>query len=452
MISIGGSHNMLPENNAQNTIFTHVAESLAKQYGMIYYIDTETDEYFEFNASDEYKEFSINPEGSDFFGYSQRNVSLIAYPEDRERLFNALDKQKMLRHLEENGIFTMTYRLMLTSGGGYTRMSVFWAEDRKHIVMTVQNIDNEIERENELKEMSEKNAVFSQIAESLAKQYDVIYYVDTLTDNYLEFASSDVYQGLEVVPDGVDFFADSLINVDSVIYPDDREGLHRILNKSSLLQMLQGKRMITHNYRLVTNGKIMYTRMSIIWANDNKHLIIGITNIDKEVRKELEMQERLHMANEKAYRDELTGVKNKGAYKECEAELQASIADGTARDFAILVCDLNGLKTINDKYGHSMGDAYIKSACNLICHIWDHSPVFRIGGDEFVVVLRGEDYNNRQALMAKMDESIRANKNNNQVVIAAGLAEYTPGTDRSVAEVFERADGLMYENKAALKA
>ena len=435
----------------QNEVFNHVAESLAAQFGMIYYIDTETDEYFEFNATDEYKEFSINPEGNDFFGYSQRNVSLIAHPEDRERLFNALDKENMLKHLEETGSYSLTYRLMLASGSGYTRMSVFWANDMKHIVMAVQNIDREIERENELKKMAEENAVFSQIAESLANQYDTIYYVDVLNDGYLEFASSDLYKDLEVIPDGVNFFEDSLFNIDSVIYPDDREGLHRILNKNSLLLMLQGKRMISHTYRLLISGRIMYTRMSIIWANDNKHLIIGITNIDDEVRREMKMQEQLNLANEKAYRDELTGVKNKAAFQECETQLQASIDDGTAHGFAILVCDLNGLKAVNDKFGHIKGDAYIRSASNLICHIWTHSPVFRIGGDEFVVVLQGSDYENRRELMQQMEEIIQKNKENDQVVIASGLAEFVPGTGSSVREVFELADSRMYENKAALK-
>ena len=304
--------------SAGENIFSHIAESLAGQYGMIYYIDTETDNYFEFTSAAEYKEFSIMPEGSDFFGYAQRNVCLISHPSDRERLFNALDKQTMLKNLEEKGSYTMTYRLLLSKGSGYTRMNVFWAKDRKHIIMAVQNIDDEIEREKELKKMAEKNAIFSQIAESLANQYDTIYYVNTLTDHYLEFTSTDVYKDLDVRPSGDDFFADSITHVDSVIYPEDREGVHRVLTKDTLLRMLQGKRMITHTYRLLIGGSVLYTRMSIIWATDNKHLIIGITNIDKEVRREMEMQEQLLVANEKAYRDELTGVKNKSSFREYE--------------------------------------------------------------------------------------------------------------------------------------
>jgi GGDEF domain-containing protein len=52
--------------------------------------------------------------------------------------------------------------------------------------------------------------------------------------------------------------------------------------------------------------------------------------------------------------------------------------------------DLNDLKHINDRYGHERGDEYIVNCCRLICQVFKHSPVFRIGGDEFVALLRGE--------------------------------------------------------------
>ena len=436
----------------QSVIFTHVAESLARQYGMIYYIDAETDDFIEFTAADEYKEVSINPSGSDFFATAQRNVSLIAYPSDRERLFDALVKKNMLKKLEENGSFTLTYQLMLAGGNSYTRMSVFWANDKKHLIMGVQNIDNEVQRENALKKMVTENAIFSQIAESLANQYDTIYYVDMLSDRYLEFTSTDIYKNLDVSPKGDNYFTDSLVNIERVIYAEDREYIRRILNKVTMIKMLQDKHMISQTYRLLVGDTVMYARMSIIWATDNKHVIVGIMNIDQEVRKEQEVQKQLHIANEKAYRDEMTGVKNKTAYQEFGAQLQDAIDSGSEPEFAIVVCDLNGLKTINDLYGHIEGDAYIKRASQLICSTWIHSPVFRVGGDEFTVIVQGKDYANRDALLEKIKQQNLENKQNGGVVVAVGMTDYVPGADKSVAEVFERADNLMYQNKSALKA
>ena len=353
--------------------------------------------------------------------------------------------------LEKNDSFTMTYRLIMAGQSAYTRMTVFWASDRKHLIMGVMNIEHEIQKEDAIKKTLAENATFYQIATSLANQYDTIYYVNMLDDHYIEFSSTDTDKSLDVRPSGDDFFRESLANIDRVIHPEDRSAFHRILDKPTMIQMLRDKHMITHTYRLLIGDGIMYARLSIIWATDNKHLIIGVMNIDQEIRKEQEIEKRLSAANEKAYRDEMTGVKNKTAFTEYMETLQEQIRQRQLREFSIVVCDVNGLKQINDSFGHIEGDAYIRSASQLICHTWEHSPVFRIGGDEFVVVLQGSDYQNRHALERRIKEQVQKNLKAGRVVIAMGMADYTAGSAASADDVFERADKRMYEDKAALK-
>ena len=67
--------------------------------------------------------------------------------------------------------------------------------------------------------------------------------------------------------------------------------------------------------------------------------------------------------------------------------------------------DANNLKMINDNYGHGAGDEYIKGCCKILCDVFCHSPVFRIGGDEFAVILKGRDYHNRNDLMKEIKET-----------------------------------------------
>ena len=157
------------------------------------------------------------------------------------------------------------------------------------------------------------------------------------------------------------------------------------------------------------------------------------------------------MANEMARRDELTHTKNKTAYQEAERELQMQIEE-EGGPFGIVVCDINGLKIINDTEGHKAGDDYIRSSCRLICTIFHHSPVFRIGGDEFVVLLKGEDYENRTDLIASLRRQVEENiRIGEGPIVAFGLAEYQPLSDQSVEDVFNRADSQMYGEKAHLK-
>ena len=152
-----------------------------------------------------------------------------------------------------------------------------------------------------------------------------------------------------------------------------------------------------------------------------------------------------------AYKDPLTSVRNINAYAETKRDLEHKIDTGMLHEFGIAVFDLNDLKKVNDTKGHEAGDRYILDGCWLICHVFDHSPVFRIGGDEFVAILMNSDYRNRDSLLAHFNEEIEYNKANDGVVVSAGISVFDPDTDSSFDAVFARADELMYAHKRELK-
>ena len=88
----------------------------------------------------------------------------------------------------------------------------------------------------------------------------------------------------------------------------------------------------------------------------------------------------------------------------------------------------------------------------MICEVFVHSPVYRVGGDEFVVILSGDDFVNREKLLKKLRGKVLKNVNKpNSVVVASGISDYESMKDKSLADVFERADARMYENKNFLK-
>lgn len=111
--------------------------------------------------------------------------------------------------------------------------------------------------------------------------------------------------------------------------------------------------------------------------------------------------EQIGVISKEAYKDGLTGIGNKTAYNKTVSELNDKIAEGKAV-FAVIMVDLNDLKKVNDDHGHKAGDTYIKGCCHLICDVFKHSPVFRIGGDEFVAILQGKDYDERMLNVEKL--------------------------------------------------
>ena len=152
-----------------------------------------------------------------------------------------------------------------------------------------------------------------------------------------------------------------------------------------------------------------------------------------------------------AYVDSLTNVKNKLAYDDTVEYINEKIRNGTA-EFAVIMCDLNYLKHINDNLGHMAGDEAIQKTASILCKAFPLSTVFRIGGDEFAVIPTGLDYariDEKLDALKEMLESQRDISDNylERISLAFGCAVFERGKDTSYQEVFERADKIMYEEK-----
>ena len=154
------------------------------------------------------------------------------------------------------------------------------------------------------------------------------------------------------------------------------------------------------------------------------------------------------------YRDSLTGIRNANAYKQFLTTLEERISTEENLKFGLVVMDVNNLKQMNDKFGHEAGDQLLIHATHLICRIFAHSPVFRIGGDEFVVYLEGDDLNDITSLMELFDNGQPTFKYKNKaflISVARGLAMFNKETDSSYEQLFNRADQAMYDNKREIK-
>lgn len=155
--------------------------------------------------------------------------------------------------------------------------------------------------------------------------------------------------------------------------------------------------------------------------------------------------------------DALTHVKNSIAYEHEIGELNKMIQKKGDLNFAIVIFDINNLKQINDTYGHTYGDELIRKCSSLICDTYVHSPVYRIGGDEFVVIVTNKDFENRDNLLIKIKEEVAAihqiaKSPLDDCSIAVGMSTFSKQHDFEYLSVFSRADADMYENKRFIKS
>ncbi len=435
----------------ENITFSRLALALANDYQSIYYLNTEDNSYVEYGATSEDKHLVELSKGSDFFADTIVNCRRLVYEPDQERFLDTFRKDSLVEAVKNGKSFTLKYRLVLNGHPEFYYLKTIrgTGTDNKYIFIGVRNIDAQERRDQAAAGEYEK---YVEIAKALVSRYEFIYYIDLDSGEYIKYESDNAGAKLRVMVQGTDFFGDAKMNIDKVIYPEDRPMLRSRLEKEKFINDLRGGGIVNLTYRMISAENPFFVGL---WAvspkNDLKHAVMGIMNIDEAKRKEIEYREALGTAMDIANHDSLTGVRNHHAYIKMTEELDLLIKANRAPEFAIAILDVNGLKTINDTLGHNAGDRYIKSASAMICSLFAHSPVFRIGGDEFAVILKGKDYTNRERIIHNIRDSIHENIKKGAVTFAAGISEFTEGYDKKTADVFERADKFMYENKKHIK-
>ena len=169
----------------------------------------------------------------------------------------------------------------------------------------------------------------------------------------------------------------------------------------------------------------------------------------------IKLREHKRLQHILTYRDSLTGLRNTTSYKEWVIDFNNKLQAGDL-SFGIAMLDLNYLKETNDTHGHDIGNKLIVTASQIISDTFKRSPVFRIGGDEFVVILQNRDLEEREMLFAKLESEcintpIETDNIKLRVSIAMGFSLFDPATDKNFADVFNRADDEMYKTKKRMK-
>ena len=135
--------------------------------------------------------------------------------------------------------------------------------------------------------------------------------------------------------------------------------------------------------------------------------------------------------------------------------IEKCVGENTWSDgkMAVVMMDVNNLKKVNDGLGHEKGDELLQKASSFICQTFSHSPVFRIGGDEFVAIVDGADFDTIDQKMQEFQAYMKETSSKDdimEVCIASGMAKM--GIDGDAYDVILKvADERMYHNKIKIK-
>ena len=164
-----------------------------------------------------------------------------------------------------------------------------------------------------------------------------------------------------------------------------------------------------------------------------------------------QLKVKINYINNLAYSDKLTGVKNNTAYLQEVAFIKNDILQKKA-DFSVFVIDVNGLKYINDNFGHEVGNELIIKVTQMIAEVFGEENIYRIGGDEFAVILCDFPEKECERYEKAFDEIVENQKGKIWVSASIGYATYNKKMDSTYESVFNRADEDMYDKKVRMKA
>ena len=266
----------------QGITYADVANSLSADYMHLYYVDIESEEFDEYTPDPSGEDLSAERHGEDFFNASRKDALKYIYKDDVERFVESFNKDNILKTVDEQGTYTITYRLIIDGKPTYVSMkAIKMSRDESHMIIGVSNVDTQMKQQEALEKMKEEQISFSRIA-ALSGNYICIYMVDPETDDFIEYNASSDYEGIGFSKHGTDFFNIALEESNRAIYSDDVDYFQKAFTKENVLQRIKENGFFIINYRLMIDGesKNVSLKAVMLYEKDGPQIIIGISRID----------------------------------------------------------------------------------------------------------------------------------------------------------------------------
>ena len=284
-----------------------IAHALSSDFERVYYVDLDTEEYTEFQAEDAYADLHLERSGSSFFRECRKNLKKVIHPEDLEKILAVMEKKEVISLLDKMPVYSIDYRKLANGQTEYCRLKLARpGSESRGVVIGISNIHTQSlyrqAQDTKLQKVHRDSLTYARIAQALANEYFSIYYVNLDTNAFIEFSSTDKYKELQTENNGIDFFESCLHNAPLAVHEDDLETVLYVLNKENMLKELDENGSISVTYRLVNGGKSVYAHMKIILMedseNDSRHVVVGVSNIDAQIRREQKFAEAQALAKQ----------------------------------------------------------------------------------------------------------------------------------------------------------
>lgn len=260
------------------TTYASIARALAADYYNIYYVDLANGDYIEYTSTVGGDELVVERHGKDFFNSAKVDTMTRIYDKDREMFLSRFTKENIIRELDEQGVFMITYRLIDTGEPVYARMKITRMElDAHHIIIGISIIDSQMKQKETADKLRREREALGRIA-ALSGKYIVLYTVDPVTDHYVQYNPSKEIESFGLAKQGENFFEQVKIDAPKAIYSEDIEEHLKVLTKENMMSEIRKKGYFVHHYRMIINGepKPCNLKAALIEEEDGEKIILGV--------------------------------------------------------------------------------------------------------------------------------------------------------------------------------
>ena len=248
---------------SEGATYADIARALAADYYNIYVVDLDTDRYIEYSSRVGAEELAMERHGDDFFESAKRDTMTRIFEEDREPFLTWFSKERIVEALDQQGVFTTTYRLMDTGKPLYANMKVMrMSPGSNRIIMGISIIDAQMRQKEEYERIQKERDALARMM-ALSEDYISMYIIDPETGNYIQQLASDAYDTLGLSKVGKDFFRQALIDAERAFHPEDLPAFRRVFNRENVLRAIREHRAFKWEYRLIISDTVTPVSLKI---------------------------------------------------------------------------------------------------------------------------------------------------------------------------------------------
>ena len=263
-----------PDDSAS---YAEIARALASDYYNIYVVELDTERFIEYTSPVGKDELAVERHGTDFFETARRDTMTRIYEDDRAPFLAWFSKENILRELDEQGVFTTTYRLIDTGKPMYVNMKITRMQDANRIILGVSIIDAQMKQREMMEDAQrERDALAKMMA--VAEDYLTLYSVRPDTGEYVEYTASEEYGALGLYMEGEDFFEQCEVQGKRVVLPEDLPEYLKKVTRENILKAVREKGVFKHHYRLAIHGEARQVTLRIVPYRDGgeEKLLAGV--------------------------------------------------------------------------------------------------------------------------------------------------------------------------------